>query len=95
MSPEEAEILQNLVARYLTGARLTPGVKAQVLHIAQGRVARDVVTETGLSYQAVRCRRARLYRRLKVSGSGEVMAGLLAISLQILSRRDQDLRTVA
>ena len=95
MSTEEAEILQQLVSQYLRGSGLSPAVKGEVLHIARGQLAREVVSTTGLTYQAVRCRRARLYRRLKVSGAGEVMAGLLAMSLGLLAQRDQDLRTVA
>jgi hypothetical protein len=95
MSAEEAEILQHLVSRYLSGARLSRAVQGQVLHIAQGQQARDVASATGLSYQTVRCRRARLYRTLKVSGAGGVMAGLLAIALERLARVEQDLRTVA
>jgi hypothetical protein len=95
MGTDEGEILHHLVARYLRGARLSPALKGQVLHIAEGRPARDVVERTGLSYHTVRCRRARLYRSLKVNGAGEVMAGLLAASLEILAKRDGDVRTVA
>jgi DNA-binding CsgD family transcriptional regulator len=95
MGTVEDEILSHLVARYLRGARLSPALEGQVLHIAEGRPAREVVERTGLSYHTVRCRRARLYRTLKVNGAGGVMAGLLAISLEILARQEGDVRTVA
>jgi|WetSurMetagenome_2_1015567.scaffolds.fasta_scaffold104318_3 hypothetical protein len=95
MGKDEDEILHHVVARYLSGARLSPALKGQVLYIAEGRPARDVVERTGLSYHTVRCRRARLYRTLKVNGAGGVMAELLAISLEILAHQDRDVRTVA
>jgi FixJ family two-component response regulator len=95
MSAEEAEILQHLVSRYLSGARLSRAVQGQVLHIARGQQARDVASTTGVSYYTVRCRRARLYRTLKVNGAGGVMAGLLAIALERLAQRDEDPRTAA
>jgi hypothetical protein len=92
---DEAEILQPLVARYLSGSRLSPATRGQVLHIARGEPAWHVVTSTGLTYHAVRCRRARLYRTLEVEGAAQIVSGLLAISLELLAGRDRGTRALA
>jgi DNA-binding CsgD family transcriptional regulator len=91
---EENEILGALIEQYARDAKLSPAVRAQLGYIARGAIAREVAAENGVSYQAVRCRRARLFRKLNVSGAPEVLAGLLGMSLSRLARPGDD-RSIA
>jgi hypothetical protein len=92
---DEVEILEYLMARYAAGAELSPALLGQALSIARGQASRDVAAEIGVSYEAVRGRRARLYRTLQVEGAAQIVSGLLAISLEILSGRSSESRAVA
>lgn len=86
MARNENEILHSLIQGYVGSRRLSPVVLAELEHIARGELARQVADSRGVSYHAVRCRRARLFRSLQVSGAGEVMAGLLSLSLGKLAQ---------
>jgi DNA-binding CsgD family transcriptional regulator len=87
MEPAEAQILEDIVQRRAAGVDLTPCEREQLYLIARGAMARSVAESAGISYEAVRCRRSRLFRALGVSGSSELVSQLLGLSLQRLTDR--------
>jgi DNA-binding CsgD family transcriptional regulator len=88
MSPVEAELLDGLLTSYVGDVRLAPAERREMLLIASGRVAKDAAALTGISPETVRCRRNRLYRKLEVEGTADILVGLLALSLDRLARED-------
>ncbi len=89
MSIPDITILTPLVARFLEGAHLTPAERAEVLHIAQGFASKDSATAEDLSPETIRSRRKGSYKKLGVSGAGELISALLALSLQMLARGER------
>jgi DNA-binding CsgD family transcriptional regulator len=73
------------VARFLEGTTLTPAERAEVLRIAQGFACKDSASAAGVSPETIRARRKRIYRKLDVPGSGELLAHLLALGLRMIA----------
>ncbi len=85
----DIEILTPFAAKFLEGTSLTPAERAEVLRIAQGFACKDSAAAAGVSPETIRARRKRIYRKLDVPGSGELLASLLALSLKMLSRGEK------
>jgi DNA-binding CsgD family transcriptional regulator len=85
----DIEILTPFAAKFLEGTNLTPAERAEVLRIAQGFACKDSASAAGVSPETIRARRKRIYRKLDVPGSGELLASLLALSLKMLSRGER------
>ncbi len=85
MAHIDIEVLQPFTARFLEGTSLSPAERAEMLRIAQGFACKDSASAAGVSPETIRARRKRIYRKLGVPGSAEVVAKLLALSLKMLS----------
>ena len=85
MSLADIMILTPLVARFLEGTHLAPAERTEVLHIAQGFASKDSATADDLSPETIRARRKRIYKKVGVSGAGELISALLGLSLQMLT----------
>ena len=85
----EIEILAPFSARFLEGTNLTPAERSEVLRMAQGFACKDSAAAAGVSPETIRARRKRIYRKLDVSGSGELISSLLALSLSMLARGER------
>jgi DNA-binding CsgD family transcriptional regulator len=81
----DIDILSPFCTRFLAGTKLTPAERAEVLRIAQGFACKDSAAAAGISPETIRARRKRIYRKLSMSGSSEVIATLLARSVQMLA----------
>jgi DNA-binding CsgD family transcriptional regulator len=81
----DIEILSPFCARFLEGTKLTPAERAEVLRIAQGFACKDSAIAAGISPETIRARRKRIYRKLELSGSSDVIATLLARSVKMLA----------
>ena len=85
----DVEILAPLAAKYVEGKSLTPAEQAEVLRMAQGLACKDSATSASISPETVRARRKRIYRKLELSGSNELISALLAFSLNMLVRGER------
>ncbi len=85
----DIDILTPFAAKFLEGTNLTPAERAEVLRIAQGFACKDSAAAAGVSPETIRARRKRIYRKLDVPGSGELLASLLSLSLKMLSRGEK------
>jgi DNA-binding CsgD family transcriptional regulator len=85
----DIDILTPFAARFLEGTTLTPAERAEVLRIAQGFACKDSAAAAAVSPETIRARRKRIYRKLDVPGSGELLASLLSLSLKMLARGDR------
>ncbi|HTP26830.1 MAG TPA: LuxR C-terminal-related transcriptional regulator [Anaeromyxobacteraceae bacterium] len=85
----DIETLSPFAARFLEGSRLTPSERAEVLRLAQGFACKDSAASAGVSPETIRARRKRIYRKLDVSGSGELISALLALSLNMLAQGER------
>ena len=85
MAQIDIEILSPFAARFLEGTNLTPAERAEVLRIAQGFACKDSASAAGVSPETIRARRKRIYRKLDVAGSNELISALLALSLRMLA----------
>src|SRR5512139_1603996 len=74
MAQIDIEILTPFAARFMEGTTLTPAERAEVLRIAQGFACKDSAAAAGVSPETIRARRKRIYRKLDVPGSGEMLA---------------------
>ncbi len=81
----DIEILSPFAAKFLEGTALTPAERAEVLRMAQGFACKDSAAAAGISPETIRARRKRIYRKLDVAGSGELISALLALSLKMLA----------
>ncbi|GAO02401.1 LuxR C-terminal-related transcriptional regulator [Anaeromyxobacter sp. PSR-1] len=81
----DVEILTPFTAKYLEGRSLTPAERAEVLRLAQGFACKDSAAAANVSPETIRARRKRIYRKLDVPGSGELISELLALSLRMLA----------
>src|SRR6202521_6248361 len=81
----DVEILAPFAAKFLEGSTLTPAERAEVLRMAQGFACKDSAAAAGVSPETIRARRKRIYRKLDVPGSGELLASLLSLSLKMLA----------
>src|SRR5512136_2504719 len=89
MAQIDIEILTPFAARFLHGSTLTPAERAEVLRIAQGFACKDSAAAANVSPETIRARRKRIYRKLDVPGSGELISALLALSLRMLASGDR------
>jgi DNA-binding CsgD family transcriptional regulator len=89
MQIPDIEVLTTFAAEFLEGIRLTPAERAEVLRIAQGFHYKESASSTGVSNETIRARRKRIYKKLRVSGSAELLSAMLASSLQMLARGER------
>ena len=68
---------------------LTPAERSEVLRIAQGLQCKDSAAVANVSPETIRARRKRIYRKLDVPGSGELLASLLSLSLKMLAKGER------
>jgi len=85
----DVEILVPFTAKFLEGYTLTPAERAEVLRIAQGFACKDSAAAAGVSPETIRARRKRIYRKLDVAGSGELISTLLALGLEMLTKGER------
>src|SRR6266511_651033 len=83
------DILSPVVTRFVDGTTLTPAERSEVLRLAQGFACKDSAAAAGVSPETIRARRKRIYRKLDVSGSGELISTLLALSLTMLAKGER------
>jgi DNA-binding CsgD family transcriptional regulator len=81
----DIELLTPVVNAIAEKRRLTPSERVEVLRIAQGFAAKDSAAAADISPETIRARRKRIYRKLNVAGSAEIISSLLALSLQMLA----------
>ena len=89
MAQIDIEILTPFAARFMEGSTLTPAERAEVLRIAQGFACKDSAAAAGVSPETIRARRKRIYRKLDVSGSGELISTMLTMSLAMLTKGER------
>ena len=85
----DVEILAPFAARYMEGTSLTPAERSEVLRMAQGFACKDSAAAAGVSPETIRARRKRIYRKLDLSGSNDLISELLAFSLQMLAKGEK------
>lgn len=85
----DVEVLTPFTARFLEGTNLTPAERSEVLRLAQGFACKDSAAAANVSPETIRARRKRIYRKLDVPGSGELISALLALSLKMLANGDR------
>jgi DNA-binding CsgD family transcriptional regulator len=81
----DPDILVPLASRFIDRASLTPSERAEVLRMAQGFACKDSAAAGNVSPETIRARRKRIYRKLDLSGSGELISALLALSLRMIA----------
>jgi DNA-binding CsgD family transcriptional regulator len=86
----EAGLLQTVADRFTGETPLTPAERAELLRIAQGFACKDSAAAARISPETIRARRKRIYRKLDVSGVGELLASMLAASLHLLQEQPGD-----
>ena len=89
MAQIDIEILTPFAAKFMEGTTLTPAERAEVLRIAQGFACKDSAAAAGVSPETIRARRKRIYRKLDVAGSGELISSLLTLSLKMLAQGER------
>jgi DNA-binding CsgD family transcriptional regulator len=85
----DVDVLVPFTARFLERAGLTPAERAEVLRIAQGFACKDSAAQADVSPETIRARRKRIYRKLSLSGSGELISALLGSSLEMLAKGER------
>jgi DNA-binding CsgD family transcriptional regulator len=84
-----ATTLAPLAASLPGGNTLTPSERTEVLRLAQGSSCKDSAAAGNVSPETVRARRKRIYRKLGVGGSNDLISALLASSLRMLARGER------
>ncbi|HEY6001929.1 MAG TPA: helix-turn-helix transcriptional regulator [Anaeromyxobacter sp.] len=69
----------------MEGTTLTPAERAEVIRMAQGFACKDSAAAANVSPETIRARRKRIYRKIDIGGSGELISRLLALSLRMLA----------
>jgi DNA-binding CsgD family transcriptional regulator len=85
MAAPDTEMLAMLVARFLKRAKLTQAERREILHVARGLASKDSARIERLPVEVIRTRRKLIYRKLHLSGAGELVSRLLALSLAMLA----------
>jgi DNA-binding CsgD family transcriptional regulator len=85
----DVEILTPFAAKFMEGTSLTPAERSEVLRLAQGFACKDSAAAANVSPETIRARRKRIYRKLDVGGSGEIISALLALSLKMLAKGER------
>jgi DNA-binding CsgD family transcriptional regulator len=80
-----ATTLAPLAASLPGASALTPSERTEVLRLAQGFACKDSAAAGNVSPETIRARRKRIYRKLGLAGSNEVISALLASSLRMLA----------
>ena len=92
----DIEILAPFAAKFMEGTNLTPAERAEVIRMAQGFACKDSAAAANVSPETIRARRKRIYRKIDIGGSGELISRLLALSLKMLADGTRlDIRTPA
>jgi DNA-binding CsgD family transcriptional regulator len=92
----DIEVLAPFAAKFMEGTNLTPAERAEVIRMAQGFACKDSAAAANVSPETIRARRKRIYRKIDIGGSGELISRLLALSLKMLSDGTRlDIRPVA
>ncbi|HET9597019.1 MAG TPA: helix-turn-helix transcriptional regulator [Anaeromyxobacteraceae bacterium] len=81
----DPELLVPAVTRLVDDTHLTPSEHAEVVRIAQGFACKDSAAAANVSPETIRARRKRIYRKLAIAGSGELISALLALALEMVS----------
>ncbi len=81
----DIDILAPFAAKFMEGTSLTPAERAEVIRMAQGFACKDSAAAANVSPETIRARRKRIYRKIDVAGSGELISRLLALSLKMLA----------
>jgi DNA-binding CsgD family transcriptional regulator len=81
----DVEKLRPVTEELMRNAALTPAECVEVQRIAQGFACKDSAAAGDVSPETIRARRKRIYRKLGVSGAGEVLSSLLGLALQRLA----------
>jgi DNA-binding CsgD family transcriptional regulator len=89
MITNDPDTLNSVVARFIDGRKLTPSERAEVLRIAQGFACKDSAMAGDVSPETIRARRKRIYRKMDLNGSGELVARLLGLSLGMLANGER------
>jgi DNA-binding CsgD family transcriptional regulator len=85
----DIEILSPFADKFMQGTTLTPAERSEVLRVAQGFACKDSAAAANVSPETIRARRKRIYRKLDVSGSGELISTLLTRSLAMLAKGER------
>lgn len=85
----DIEILAPFAAKFMEGSTLTPAERAEVLRVAQGFACKDSAAAANVSPETIRARRKRIYRKISVAGSGELISALLELSLKMLAKGER------
>jgi len=85
----DVETLVPFTTKFLDGSSLTPAERTEVLRLAQGFACKDSAAAAGVSPETIRARRKRIYRKLDVPGSGELIATLLGFSLRMIANGER------
>ena len=75
----DIDVLTPFAAKFMEGTNLTPAERSEVLRMAQGFACKDSAAAAGVSPETIRARRKRIYRKLDVPGSSELISALLAL----------------
>jgi DNA-binding CsgD family transcriptional regulator len=81
----DVDILAPFAAKFMEGSTLTPAERSEVLRMAQGFACKDSAAAANVSPETIRARRKRIYRKLDMTGSGDLISRLLALSLKMLA----------
>jgi DNA-binding CsgD family transcriptional regulator len=81
----DIDVLAPFGAKFMEGTTLTPAERSEVLRMAQGLTCKDSAASANVSPETIRARRKRIYRKLDVAGSNELISALLALSLKMLA----------
>jgi DNA-binding CsgD family transcriptional regulator len=81
----DIDILAPFAAKFMEGTSLTPAERAEVIRMAQGFACKDSAAAANVSPETIRARRKRIYRKIDIGGSGELISRLLALSLRMLA----------
>lgn len=84
MARMDLEMLARVADTFLErrAAHLSPGERRELFAIAQALSCKESATALSVCYETVRARRKRVYRKLGLSGAGEVTSWLLRVSLE-------------
>lgn len=85
----DIDILAPFAAKYMEGNRLTAAERSEVLRLAQGFACKDSAAAANISPETIRARRKRIYRKLGLSGAGELISTLLTRSLSMLAKGER------
>src|SRR6516164_9566216 len=85
----DIELLAPFGAKFMEGTTLTPAERSEVLRMAQGFACKDSAAAANVSPETIRARRKRIYRKLDLAGSNELISTLLALSLKMLAKGER------